>query len=102
MVSTRANRETARNSIALIFIISSLPLTPSGWGVGELLFIVFLNPAGVHPVQATALSLVFRFNATLLSLLGGFFLLLEKDRILPGEMEQDDPEMDEPTHTTDD
>jgi uncharacterized protein (TIRG00374 family) len=73
--------------IPIIFIISSLPLTPSGWGVGELSFVYFLSFVEVPGAQAMALSLVFRLNATLLSMIGGVFLLLEKDRILPSDVE---------------
>ncbi|MFH2001259.1 MAG: lysylphosphatidylglycerol synthase transmembrane domain-containing protein [Planctomycetota bacterium] len=76
--------------IPIIFIISSLPLTPSGWGVGELAFVFFLGTAGVAPVQAMALSLVFRVNASLQSILGGIFLLMEKDRFKPGNADFED------------
>ncbi|MHC4941836.1 MAG: lysylphosphatidylglycerol synthase transmembrane domain-containing protein [Planctomycetota bacterium] len=82
--------------IPIIFIISSLPLTPSGWGVGEALFVYFFyNFAGVEPVLALALSLVFRANATLQSILGGVFLLMEKERLKPGEMDMDLSESEE-------
>lgn len=76
--------------IPIIFIISSLPITPSGWGVGELAFVFFLGTAGVIPVQAMALSLVFRVNASLQSILGGIFLLMEKEKIKPGDMDFDE------------
>lgn len=68
-------------NVPIIFILSSLPITPAGWGVGELLFVFFFGAAGVAPVKAMALSLIFRVNAALLSLLGGVFLLLEKERV---------------------
>lgn len=78
--------------IPIIFIISSLPLTPSGWGVGELSFVYFLGTVDVPGAQAMALSLVFRLNATLLSMLGGVFLFLEKERIMPSDMERENDE----------
>jgi len=64
--------------IPIIFIISSLPLTPAGWGWGELAFVFFFGLGGVMAAKALALSLVFRISAALISLLGGIFLLLEK------------------------
>ena len=73
-------------NVPIIFILSSLPLTPAGWGVGELLFVFFFGAAGVLPAKAMALSLIFRVSAAFLSLLGGVFLLLEKDRIRTGDM----------------
>jgi len=73
--------------IPIIFIVSSLPLTPAGWGIGELLFVFFfLMGEGVPPVQSMALSLVFRLNMALISLLGGAFLLMESERVKPTEI----------------
>lgn len=81
--------------IPIIFIISSIPLTPAGWGVGEASFIFFFGAAGTSPVQALALSLVFRVNAALVSLLGGAFLFLEKRRLVPHDMDFDEEGEDE-------
>ena len=39
-----------------------------------------------------ALSLVFRANATIQSVLGGLFLLMEKERIMPGELDIAEPD----------
>jgi uncharacterized protein (TIRG00374 family) len=75
--------------IPIIFIISSLPLTPAGWGVGEAAFMFFFGTANVQGAQAVALSLIFRMTMALISLLGGLFLLLEKERIRPGSFELD-------------
>ena len=74
-------------NIPIIFILSSIPITPAGWGVGEALFVIFFDLVGVAPVQAMALSLLFRTGATLIPLLGGLFLFLEKERFKPGEMD---------------
>jgi uncharacterized protein (TIRG00374 family) len=74
-------------NIPIIFILSSIPITPAGWGVGEALFVLFFRMVGVEPVQAMALSLLFRTGATFISLLGGVFLLMEKERIKPDEMD---------------
>ncbi|MBU0753944.1 MAG: flippase-like domain-containing protein [Planctomycetes bacterium] len=89
--------------IPIIFIVSSLPLTPSGWGVGEVMFVLFFHTyGGVAAAPALALSLVFRANATIQSLLGGIFLLTGKERGRPGTMEElaqdpQPPHSDEPS-----
>ena len=66
--------------VPIIFIISSLPITPGGWGVGEAVFVFFFGLAGVLSAQALALSLLFRVTAALVSLVGGGFLLFERRR----------------------
>ncbi len=68
--------------IPIIMIISSLPIAPAGWGVGEYAFTHFFGQVGVGKAAATALSLVFRLTNTLLSLLGGVFLALDRRRVI--------------------
>jgi len=67
--------------VPIVLIVSALPITPAGWGVGEYGFIYFFGLAGVAAVPALALSFIHRFNTLLISLSGGVFLLL--DRIGP-------------------
>lgn len=61
--------------IPIILIVSALPITPAGWGVGEMAFVSFFNFAGVPAVMALALSFIHRFNTLLISLSGAVFLL---------------------------
>jgi len=74
--------------IPIIMIISALPVAPNGWGVGEAAFVYFFGEAGVAKADATSLSLTFRLTATLISLLGGVFLLLDRKRVLEATGEQ--------------
>jgi uncharacterized membrane protein YbhN (UPF0104 family) len=79
--------------IPMIFIISSIPITPGAWGVGELLFVLFFATWGGLPAaQPMALSLFFRLNTAIVSLLGGVFLLMERDRVKPGDIQLEDEE----------
>lgn len=76
--------------VPVIFILSAIPIAPAGWGVGEALFGKFFATYGsaylsgtVDPQTAmwtrgVALSILFRLNATLWSLVGGALLLTEK------------------------
>jgi len=68
--------------VPIIMIISSLPLAPAGWGVGEQAFVFFFGTVGVVAADATALSLTYRLTATLISLLGGVFLVFDRKRVM--------------------
>ena len=68
--------------IPIIMIVSSLPLAPGGWGVGESAFMYFFRLAGVGVAAATALSLTFRLTTMLISLIGGVFMALDRKRVL--------------------
>jgi uncharacterized protein (TIRG00374 family) len=76
--------------IPIIMIISALPVAPAGWGVGEVAFLYFFGEAGVAETDATSLSVTFRLTSTLISLLGGVFLLLDRKRVLEATSEQAD------------
>jgi glycosyltransferase 2 family protein len=66
--------------VPIILIVSALPITPAGWGVGEYGFIYFFGFAGVAAGPALALSFIHRFNTLLISLSGGVFLLADRFR----------------------
>jgi uncharacterized protein (TIRG00374 family) len=68
--------------VPIIMIISSLPIAPAGWGVGEQAFVYFFGTVGVAAADATALSLTYRLTATLISLLGGVFLVFDRRRVM--------------------
>ncbi|MBK8977000.1 MAG: flippase-like domain-containing protein [Planctomycetes bacterium] len=86
--------------IPVILIVSSVPIAPNGWGVGELLFGELFGRFGaVHlavgvpdPVQmmrtrGVALSVLYRLHTTAWSLIGGIMLLIDRDRVTRAEFE---------------
>lgn len=68
--------------IPIIMILSSLPVAPAGWGVGEWFFKHFFGQVGVGVAAAIALSLTYRLTAMLISLIGGVFLAVDRKRTL--------------------
>ncbi len=74
--------------IPVINIVSAVPLAPNGWGLGEWMYQGLFStyaPPGVPPAvmgtRGFALSVLYRLHLTLWSLLGGVFVLFEKDRV---------------------
>ncbi|MCA8966215.1 MAG: flippase-like domain-containing protein [Planctomycetes bacterium] len=83
--------------IPVINIVSALPIGPNGWGVGEALYkLLFAKYGAAHlaatipdPAQAAqamgtrgvSLSVLYRLHLTFWSLLGGLFVLFEKDKV---------------------
>jgi len=68
--------------IPIAQIVAALPIAPAGWGVGEVAFVYCFGLVGVSEALATTLSLVFRMTQTLISLLGGLFLLGDRRRVM--------------------
>ena len=68
--------------VPIIMIISALPIAPAGWGVGDAAFAYFYEAAGTTADLALALSFAYRLTATLLSLLGLPFLLMDRKQVL--------------------
>ncbi len=87
--------------IPIVNIISAFPIAPNGWGVGEFMFkhlfstygAVYApnssNPGELMGTMGVALSVLFRVHITLWSLLGGLFVLLEKDRVTQRDIERE-------------
>lgn len=68
-------------TVPIILIVSSLPLLPGGWGIGEAAYWFFFSMIGVADLNLTVgLSILTRTSALLLSLLGGVFLVAERRR----------------------
>ena len=61
-------------------IITALPLTPGGFGVGEALYVWLFGMIGARGSLGIAVSLTFRVCQMLLGLVGGIFLLLPGTR----------------------
>lgn len=68
--------------VPIIMMISSLPIAPAGWGVGETAFQYFFSNVNVAEADAVALSFTYRLTATLISLLGGVFLVVDRKRVM--------------------
>jgi uncharacterized protein (TIRG00374 family) len=89
--------------IPVINIISAVPLGPNGWGLGEWsyqgLFSQFgaryvagatgASAAQIMGTRGVALSVLYRLHLTLWSLLGGLFVLFEKDRVTRADIEHE-------------
>jgi len=75
--------------IPVIMMISSIPLLPGGWGIGELAYATFLGYVGVPYTQAIALSFLFRISNLVWSLLGGVFFMTGRDRVTQEELERE-------------
>ena len=68
--------------VPVIMIISALPITPAGWGVGEKAFQHFFLSVSVSPGHSAALSLTYRITTLLVSLVGGVLLVVDRKRVL--------------------
>jgi glycosyltransferase 2 family protein len=66
--------------LPLIFILNSLPLTPSGIGVQEGVFYFFLKSIGATSSQALSVALVLRIKWLILAMLGGIIWLINLDK----------------------
>jgi uncharacterized protein (TIRG00374 family) len=70
-------------TVPIILIVSSLPVLPGGWGVGEAAFAYFFRTVGIWNFDLSiALSLVQRTATLLFSLLGGVFFLTHRKRVM--------------------
>lgn len=86
--------------IPVINIVSVVPLAPNGWGVGEMMYrYLFSTYGAVHlsganaaeamGTRGVALSVLYRLHLTFWSLLGGVFVLFEKDRVTKADIERE-------------
>jgi uncharacterized protein (TIRG00374 family) len=80
--------------VPIINIISAVPLAPAGWGIGEALYDYLWRRFGfaymaaeVAATQGVALSIVYRVQTTLWSLLGAIFMIFEKGRPTTSEVD---------------
>lgn len=87
--------------IPVINIVSAIPIAPNGWFVGEALYqglfatygaVYLQGAANAHLIMGTrgvALSVLYRLHLTFWSLLGGVFVLFEKDRVTRADIEHE-------------
>lgn len=68
-------------TVPVAMIVSSIPLLPGGWGVGEAAFAYFFRSVGVWNLDLSiALSVVQRTAALLYSLIGGVLFFTHRRR----------------------
>lgn len=66
-------------TVPIILIVSSVPLLPGGWGLGELMYGYFFRTVGVRNIGlSVGLSVLNRASILLWSLLGGAFLVTHR------------------------
>jgi hypothetical protein len=89
--------------IPVINIVSAVPIGPNGWGVGEALYqrlfadfgavyvtgAIGTSAAQMMGTRGVALSVLYRLHLTFWSLLGGLFVLFEKDRVTRADIEHE-------------
>lgn len=87
--------------IPVINIVSAIPIGPNGWGIGEKLYhnlfgtycakylVGVANAAETMGTRGVALSVLYRLHLTLWSLLGGVFVLLEKDKVTREDIDRE-------------
>ncbi len=85
--------------IPVINIVTVLPIGPNGWGVGETLYKYLFGKYGAvylptvamaeeaMGTRGVALSVLYRLHLTCWSLLGGLFVLFEKDRVTRADID---------------
>lgn len=73
--------------LALVWVITAIPITISGAGVRELSLIYFLSLYGVRSEPATALSVYLTLVRIVLGVIGLGFLLFGNGRTVPEERE---------------
>ncbi len=71
---------------AIANTISSVPVTPAGWGVGEWAFGSLFHLLGSSSTVGVAVSVAYRLLSTLVGLVGGLFLLMPGGRVVRREI----------------
>lgn len=71
----------------IIAVISSIPISISGWGVGEAAFVALFGAVGVPPAAAVTLSILSRLSTLLVGLPGGLVFLLGIENLKVKESE---------------
>ncbi len=72
-------------------IVSSIPIAPGGWGVGEAMYRSLFLLVGADPTVGVAVSITQRLCVMVVGLLGGSFLLLPGGRVRLEEIQEIEP-----------
>jgi len=75
--------------VPVAFIVSSIPIAPAGWGIGEVAFKTFFGAVGVGAAAAVTISIVYRLTQALWTLPGGLMLMVQKERPTFEEVEEE-------------
>jgi uncharacterized protein (TIRG00374 family) len=73
--------------VPIINTVSAIPIAPNGWGIGEFLYGTLFAQQGITYTAGVALSLLYRLHQTAWSLLGGVFVMFERERVTVAEAE---------------
>lgn len=76
-------------AVPVAFIVSSIPIAPAGWGIGEIAFKTLFAAVGVAATAAVTISVVYRLSQAIWTLPGGVTLMLQKDRPTVEEVEKE-------------
>lgn len=77
------------------FIISSIPVTPAGWGVGEAVFKVLFGAVGVPGGAAVTMSVIYRLGQAIWTLPGGVMFMFQRDKVSAAEVEAVEEKLEE-------
>src|SRR5438876_907958 len=79
--------------VPMIICVSALPITPSGLGVRENLYVLMLSSIGVPDTSALSLSLLAYAGSLFWSLVGGLVYAMFKERhhLAEAELEKEEP-----------
>ncbi len=72
-------------------IVSSIPIAPGGWGVGEAMYRSLFLLVGADPTVGVAVSITQRLCVMVVGLAGGLFLLLPGGRVNLEEIQEIEP-----------
>ncbi|MCB9878547.1 MAG: flippase-like domain-containing protein [Planctomycetes bacterium] len=88
--------------VPVINIVTAIPLAPNGWGIGEMIYGYLFstycavhmppdtaNPAAAMATMGVALSILYRLMLSGFSLIGGLFVLFEKDRVTRDDIDRE-------------
>ena len=73
--------------VPIVQIIKSVPLAPSGWGIGEAAFAMLLPLYQETATMGVALSITYQLTYLAFSLAGGVILLTSREKVSASEME---------------
>lgn len=73
--------------VPIVQIIKSVPIAPSGWGIGEAAFAVLLPLYQESATMGVALSITYQLTYLIFSLAGGFILLTSREKVSAEEMQ---------------
>ncbi len=76
--------------VSIANVLSSIPISPSGWGVGEAAYHSLFELAGSVGALGVAVSVTYRLCAAAMSLVGGVFLIAPGGKRMRAEVREID------------